>query len=148
MSAKRFKSRCYEKQQNTVIYDDGEKLFDVSYRNFEDAFYLKMKLIPVIDKLNELNDENKFLNKQHNIYRDVSKRDAREIKELMELQVQCNLLREQANEFHRGAIENVNRAGQLERENKKLKAFLKELGDSQGNIYHGNGRVYNIQEVI
>ena len=61
MSEKRFKSRCYEKQKNTVIYDDGEKLFDVSYRDFEDAFYLKMKLIPVIDKLNELSNENKEL---------------------------------------------------------------------------------------
>ena len=57
MTEKRFKSRCYEKQKNTVIYDDGEKLFDVSYRDFEDAYYLKMKLSPVIDKLNELDTE-------------------------------------------------------------------------------------------
>jgi len=59
MSEKRFKSRCYEKQKNVVIYDKGDKLFDVSYRDFEDAFYLKMKLSPVIDKLNELSEENK-----------------------------------------------------------------------------------------
>ena len=57
MIEKRFKSRCYEKQKNVVIYDKGDKLFDVSYREFEDAFYLKMKLIPVIDKLNELDTE-------------------------------------------------------------------------------------------
>ena len=57
MIEKRFKSRCYEKQKNVVIYDDGEKLFDVSYRDFEDAYYLKMKLSPVIDKLNELDTE-------------------------------------------------------------------------------------------
>ena len=36
----------------------------------------------------------------------------------------------------------------LKKENKELKAFLTELADSQGNIYHMNGRVYNIQEVI
>ena len=57
MIEKRFKSRCYEKQQNVVIYDEGNKLFDVSYRDFEDAYYLKMKLSPVIDKLNELDTE-------------------------------------------------------------------------------------------
>lgn len=57
MSEKRFKSRCYEKQKNVVIYDEGDKLFDVSYRDFEDAYYLKMKLSPVIDKLNELDTE-------------------------------------------------------------------------------------------
>ena len=57
MIEKRFKSRCYEKQKNVVIYDKGDKLFDVSYRDFEDAFYLKMKLSPVIDKLNELDTE-------------------------------------------------------------------------------------------
>ena len=61
MTEKRFKSRCYEKQKNVVIYDKGDKLFDVSYRDFEDAFYLKMKLIPVIDKLNELAGENQYL---------------------------------------------------------------------------------------
>lgn len=61
MTEKRFKSRCYEKQKNVVIYDKGDKLFDVSYRDFEDAVYLKMKLIPVIDKLNELAGENQYL---------------------------------------------------------------------------------------
>ena len=51
----------------------------------------------VVELLNELNDEKK------------------------ELQFQCNLLREQSNEFHRRAIENANRVGQLEKENKELK---------------------------
>ena len=54
----------------------------------------------VVDLLNELNDEKK------------------------ELQFQCNLLREQSNEFHRRAIENANRVGQLEKENKELKYHL------------------------
>ena len=44
-----------------------------------------------------------------------------------ELQFQCNLLREQANEFHRGARENANRVGQLEKENKELKNDEKQL---------------------
>lgn len=49
--------------------------------------------------------------------------------EKKELQVQCNLLREQANEFHRGARENANRVGQLERENKELKIKNDLLSD-------------------
>lgn len=65
MTEKRFKSRCYEKQKNTVIYDKGVKLFDVSYRDFEDAYYLKMKLIPVVNKLNELSKENKELKEEN-----------------------------------------------------------------------------------
>lgn len=36
-------------------------------------------------------------------------------KEKKELQCQCNLLREQKNEFHRIALENGNRVGQLEK---------------------------------
>lgn len=68
MTEKRFKSRCYEKQKNTVIYDEGNKLFDVSYRDFEDAYYLKMKLSPVIDKLNELSNENKELKKEDELF--------------------------------------------------------------------------------
>ena len=56
----------------------------------------------VMDRLNELNDENQ------------------------ELQFQCNLLQEEANEFHRGARENANRVRQLKIENKKLKQDLKD----------------------
>lgn len=68
MSEKRFKSRCYEKQKNVVIYDKGDKLFDVSYRDFEDAYYLKMKLSPVINKLNELSNQNKELKKEDELF--------------------------------------------------------------------------------
>lgn len=68
MIEKRFKSRCYEKQKNVVIYDKGDKLFDVSYRDFEDAYYLKMKLNPVIDKLNELSNQNKELKKEDELF--------------------------------------------------------------------------------
>ena len=70
MTEKRFKSRCYEKQKNVVIYDKGDKLFDVSYRDFEDAYYLKMKLSPVIDKLNELSEENSKLHTQNDFLKD------------------------------------------------------------------------------
>ena len=47
--------------------------------------------------------------------------------EKKELQLQCNLLREQANEFHRIARENANRVGELEEENKQLKGEVKRF---------------------
>lgn len=86
--------------------DDG---LDFSIKHIEsgETFY---DCESVVDILNELAEEKK------------------------ELQVQCNLLREQANEFHRGARENANRVRQLEKENKTLKSALKELkeiGDYQ-----------------
>ena len=43
------------------------------------------------------------------------------------LQFRSNLLQEQANEFHRGARENANIVGQLERENKELKEENEQL---------------------
>ena len=64
MTGKRFKTRVYEKEKNVVIYDEGDKVFDGSFREFEDAYYLKMKLKPVIDKLNELAKENEQLKEQ------------------------------------------------------------------------------------
>ena len=56
----------------------------------------------VIDLVDLIEDINKF------------------VEEIWELKVQYNLLREQRNEFHRGARENANRVGQLEKENKEL----------------------------
>lgn len=60
--------------------------------------------------LNKLNDENKELKE-----------------EKKEFNCQCNLLREQANEFHHIALENGNRVGQLEKENEQLKTELKGM---------------------
>ena len=59
----------------------------------------------IVDLLNEFYEENK------------------------KLQFQCNLLQEQANEFHRGARENANIVGQLKRENKELKLQLEAFKD-------------------
>ena len=62
---RRFKCRCYQKDNTVKIYDGSEILFDVSYRDFDDAFYLGRKLQSVIMELNELHEENQFL-KQSN----------------------------------------------------------------------------------
>ena len=55
---RRFKCRCYQKDNTVKIYDGSEILFDVSYRDFDDAFYLGRKLQSVIMELNELYEEN------------------------------------------------------------------------------------------
>lgn len=61
---RRFKCRCYQKDNTVKIYDDSEILFDVSYRDFDDAFYLGRKLQSVIMELNELHEENQLLKLQ------------------------------------------------------------------------------------
>jgi DNA repair ATPase RecN len=61
------------------IYDGSEILFDVSYRDFDDAFYLGRKLQSVIMELNELHEENEdrfneqmYLQKQlHNTQKEL-----------------------------------------------------------------------------
>ena len=57
---RRFKCRCYQKDNTVKIYDGSEILFDVSYRDFDDAFYCSRKLKQVIEKLNELHEENQI----------------------------------------------------------------------------------------
>ena len=95
----------------------------------------RMSIDEVLSKLNELTEEKK------------------------EFQFQCNLLREQANEFHRGARENANRVGQLERENKKLKEENENLKQALWEaekeylyeVYHDNpirlqDKIINLKE--
>jgi len=94
MTEKRFKSRCYEKQKNVVIYDKGDKLFDVSYRDFEDAYYLKMKLSPVIDKLNELSEENSKLHTQNDFLKDENQHMRDLVNENRQLKQQLELYQE------------------------------------------------------
>jgi len=90
------------------VYKNGVALLeeweDVNY--CEHSFKFKDEWLTdkeVVDKLNELTEENEQLEKENK-----------------ELHIQFNLLREQRNEFHRGARENANRVGQLEKENKEL----------------------------
>ena len=61
---RRFKCRCYQKDNTVKIYDGSEILFDVSYRDFDDAFYLGRKLQSVIMELNELHEENDVLKQE------------------------------------------------------------------------------------
>ena len=95
----------------------------------------RMSIGEVMSKLNELAEEKK------------------------ELQFQYNLLREQANEFHRGARENANRVGQLKKENKKLKEENENLKQALWEaeeeylyeVYHDNpirlqDKIINLKE--
>ena len=105
-----------EKRFTSFIEDDGYWIRDESdFKIIATGLKLGVAL-NLRAYLNELNDENK------------------------EFQVQCNLLREQANEFHRIARENVNRAGQLEKENKELKE--KQLQDA--NVYAPSKKSYRL----
>jgi len=83
------------------VYKNGVALLeeweDVNY--CEHSFKFKDEWLTdkeVVDKLNELAEENK------------------------EIKIQYDNLKAQRDEFHRGARENANRVGQLEKENKEL----------------------------
>ena len=66
----------------------------------------------ICDLLNELNDENEQLKSE--------KKD---------MQILINTISDQRNEFHRGARENANRVGKLEKENWQLKKELQRMYD-------------------
>ena len=139
---KRFWSEDYSVGYYTEIVDNDKELADVPNPK------KNLPIEEVVDLLNELNDENQRITsllqserreliEQNNNYRKLLNELNDENKEF---QVQCNLLREQANEFHRIARENVNRAGQLEKENKELKE--KQLQDA--NVYAPSKKSYRL----
>ena len=139
---KRFWSEDYSVGYYTEIVDNDKELADVPNPK------KNLTIEEVVDLLNELNDENQRITsllqserreliEQNNNYRKLLNELNDENKEF---QVQCNLLREQANEFHRIARENVNRAGQLEKENKEHKE--KQLQDA--NVYAPSKKSYRL----
>ena len=139
---KRFWSEDYSVGYYTEIVDNDKELADVPNPK------KNLTIEEVVDLLNELNDENQRITSLlQSERRELIEQNNNYLKLLNELndenkefQVQCNLLREQANEFHRIARENVNRAGQLEKENKELKE--KQLQDA--NVYAPSKKSYRL----
>lgn len=66
---KRFTLRVHPKDNGVKIFDDysdtNRRLFDVSYRDYEDAKYLRAKLESVVDLLNQMSDEIEILNREN-----------------------------------------------------------------------------------
>lgn len=120
------------------IYDFQDEI-DLCESYDEDAYR------EVCKKLNVLNDENKFLNKQFNIYRDASRRDAREINELMkdidELHEEIEILKQRLKIYRSDGLETLidlekayennakalNDIEQLQKEKKELKEENQKL---------------------
>ena len=75
-------TKRFTNHDDTILDTDGEQLISTD---------------EIVDKMNELHEENN------------------------ELRLQLNLCSDQRNEFHRGARENANRVGKLEKENEQLK---------------------------
>lgn len=66
MTKKRFTLRVHPKDNGVKIFDDGaddgyRRLFDVHYVDYESAKLLRARLEPVVDLLNNLNEENEWL---------------------------------------------------------------------------------------
>lgn len=98
-----------------------------------------LSVYDVVCLLNELYDENEEFNEKYDAQRHLYGKlnsDLRE--ENKELQLRCNLLREQANEFHRRARENANRVCKLENENKELKEEVENLHEQLAHFLGGS----------
>ena len=81
--------------------------------------------------LNELNDECEFLEIDNEALTDGATKYAelyhKSLKENEELKTQLQNTSDQRDEFHRGARENANRVGKLEKENEQLKQFKEDV---------------------
>ena len=95
MTAKRFKVVNLRDNNVCDIQDTSQELLTF----YNDLTYNFGSAKAICDLLNELHEKNN------------------------ELRLQLNLCSDQRNEFHRGAIENANRVGKLEKENEELKDF-------------------------
>ena len=110
MAAKRF-TLTYEKlgkyfSMGIVDHETKEPFDDTTYEFHQCSFK---------DSKDEMEDLCLLLNELH--------------EENNELRLQLNLCSDQRNEFHRGARENANRVGKLEKENEQLKQLLDYADD-------------------
>ncbi len=96
--------------------------------------------------LNELNDENEQFKMMIATLRNTILDQEDLEQKNKELQFQLNLLREQANEFHRGARENANRVGQLKKEKKELKQEIETLKMEIAELRESEKDNYNITD--
>lgn len=101
-------------------FDNGEFWLDLGLPTYSN-------IREICNMLNELTEENQFLNKQLNIYRDASKVDARENKELLEdideLYEENQQLRQLLNIGKTNAKDIVDVLNMQQRENKELQQF-------------------------
>ena len=67
MTEKRFNSYCDNENIRIRIDDDikNKEVFHIYFAELDDALYCKSKLNPILDLLNQLNDENEQLRKQN-----------------------------------------------------------------------------------
>ena len=83
-----------------------------------------METTDVLNCLNELHEENN------------------------ELRLQLNLCSDQRNEFHRGARENANRVGKLEKENEQLKQTVSDWSGSYDELFEDVKRLKEENEQL
>ena len=96
----------------------------LSYEIFDNDNNKQLDVDSIVDLLNKLNDENEQLKYNLSAHmvdlnNDKGKCSALEI-ENEQLKFQLRNISDQRDEFHRGARENANRVGKLEKENEQL----------------------------
>lgn len=107
------------KRFELVWTDTGEVLHD-NETGLDKGIYSPDYRFHVRDMMNELAEENEWL------------------------RLQLNLCSDQRNEFHRGARENANCIGKLEKENEQLKSEIEEL-ENENEIL--KGKLWNCRNV-
>lgn len=61
MTEKRFRLKVFERGAIVKIYDNNRIIFDVAYRDYADAKYLREKLTGIVERLNDLHEEVEYL---------------------------------------------------------------------------------------
>ena len=126
--------------ENRFMLDDAGELIDLNNHKFVDYGEECCNL------LNKLHEKNQFLKKQFNIYRDASKRDAREIKESMEeidklledideLYEENQQLKKQREELFIRERNTKNELRELKKENKELNSIKCFANNNGINIF-------------
>ena len=70
MTEKRFTLRLHPKDKGVKIFnnhdEDNWRVLNLHFNDYEDAKFVREKLEPVVDLLNELVDKNELLKKENN----------------------------------------------------------------------------------
>ena len=81
MTNKRFNSYCDNENIRIRIDDDikNKEVFHIYFAELDDALYCKLKLNPILDLLNQLNDENEKLKRKNKFLKNQYERKDRQL---------------------------------------------------------------------
>lgn len=161
MTEKRYFKKMWEEE--FYIFDSqtiSEKEFDekVEYEDYQ-AFADSLMGDEVVDRLNELDKENRKLTNELNLsklklreknegFDKLHKMYMEQIEENKELKAKCEDYRKLSIQYQQKYNEKISDNTFLEKENKELKAFIKSLCDKNDEIWLDDGSIYRLRKVF